>query len=343
MTRQHALNFAIGLIGALVFLLVNAPLPWLFGPMVACLIAALLGVQLRAVKPLNEAMRTILGVAVGATVTVAFLQDLSSMWSTLILIPVMVAVIGLIGVPYFQKVWGYDWATSYYAAMPGGLQDMLLFGEEAGGNVRAMSLIHATRVLVIIMTLPFLLKMFWQADLSKPPGEAAASIPLDQIGIMILCGLFGWQIAKSLGMFGASILGPLILAAIAALSGILDHRPPAEAIWMAQFFIAITIGVKYAGITGAEIRKDIVAGLGFCGILILLTLIFVEFVHILNLAPPMESILALAPGGQAELVVLALIVGADMTFVVAHHLLRIFIVILGAPLFSRLFNPKPTD
>lgn len=343
MTWQHGITFVIGLIGALLFILISAPLPWLFGPMVSCLIAALLGVQLRAVKPLNEAMRTILGVAVGATVTVTFLHGLSEMWSTLILIPIMVALIGLIGVPYFQRVWGYDWATSYYAAMPGGLQDMLVFGEEAGGNVRAMSLIHATRVLVIIIALPFLLRIFWQADLSKPPGAAAASIPLDQIGIMIVCGLVGWQIAKRVGMFGASILGPLILAAIAALCGVLDNRPPAEAVWMAQFFIAITIGVKYVNITTAEIRKDVLAGLGFCGILIVLTLIFVEFVHVFDLAPPMESVLALAPGGQAELVVLALIVGADMTFVVAHHLLRIFVVILGAPIFSRLFNPKRTD
>lgn len=342
MMRPYLVTHGLGLIGALAFLYLNIPLPWLFGPMVACLIAALCGVRLRAVKPLNEAMRTILGVAVGATVTVAFLQDLSSMWATLLLIPVMVAVIGFVGVPYFQRVWGYDWATSYYAAMPGGLQDMLVFGEEAGGNVRAMSLIHATRVLVIVIALPFLLKILWQADLSNPPGAAAASIPPLQIGIMIVCGLFGWQIAKRVGMFGASILGPLILAAVAALSGMLDQRPPAEAVWMAQFFIAITIGVKYVGITTAEIRKDVLAGLGFCGILIVLTLIFVEFVHVLDLVPPMESILALAPGGQAELVVLALIVGADMTFVVAHHLLRIFIVILGAPVFLRLFNPKRT-
>ena len=34
------------------------------------------------------------------------------------------------------------------------------------------------------------------------------------------------------------------------------------------------------------------------------------------------------------------IVGADMGFVVAHHLLRIFFVILGAPVMARLFAPK---
>jgi uncharacterized membrane protein AbrB (regulator of aidB expression) len=52
----------------------------------------------------------------------------------------------------------------------------------------------------------------------------------------------------------------------------------------------------------------------------------------------METLLAFAPGGQAELTVLALIVGADMAFVVAHHVLRIFSVILGAPIAARVLR-----
>lgn len=343
MSLAHLYTFIVGLIGVVVFLGLGLPLPWLFGPLTGCLIAALLGIQMHAVKPLNDAMRTILGVAVGATVTVAFLGDLVGMWRTLILTPFLVLAIGVLGIPYFQKVWGYDWATSYYSTMPGGLQDMLIFGEEAGGNVRAMSLIHATRVLVIVIALPFLLRQFWDVDLSRPPGAAATSIAPLQLVIMAFCALAGWQIAKRFGMFGASILGPLILTAIASLMGILNHRPPAEAVWAAQFFIGITVGVKYVGITTQEIRRDIVAGLGFCGILIVLTIGFVGLVQALNLAPPMETILAFAPGGQAELVVLALIVGADMTFVVAHHLLRIFIVILGAPVFARIYRAAPRN
>lgn len=338
MSRPHLNTFVIGLIGALAFLYLGLPLPWLLGTLLACLIAALCGVRMKAIKPLNEAMRTILGVAAGATVTVSFMHTLADMWATLLLIPIMVLAIGLIGVPYFHRMWRYDWATSYYGAMPGGLQDMLVFGEEAGGNVRAMSLIHATRVLVIVGVLPFLLKFVWDADLSNPPGVAAETLALNQILVMLFCGLVGWQAAKAIGMFGASILGPLILTAIASLLGFLQVRPPAEAVWAAQYFIAITVGVKYVGITGAEIRRDILSGLGFCAILLVLTIIFVQFIFAFDLAPPMEAILAFAPGGQAELVVLALIVGADMSFVVAHHVLRIFIVILGAPIFARLLK-----
>lgn len=331
-----SLGFAA--LGVLAFHQLGLPLPWLLGPIFACLIAALVGIPMRSNKLLGDGMRTILGVAVGATFTTTLLASMGAMWPTLLMIPVMVAAIGAVGVPYFQRLWGFDFATSYYSSMPGGFQDMVLFGEEAGADVRALSLIHATRVMVIVVALPFLLRWAWDADLSNPPGAPAASIPLSQLALMVFCGLAGWQIAKRLGMFGASILGPLILAAAFALVDILHYRPPAEAIWAAQFFIGMSVGSKYAGVTMSEVRTYVTAALGFCVVLLVLTVVFAEVIHVLGLAPAMETILAFAPGGQAELTVLALIVGADMAFVVAHHVLRIFVVILGAPLFARLFR-----
>lgn len=331
-----AWTFAIALVGVAVFHLVDLPLPWLLGPIFACLIAALAGIPLRGIVRLNDGMRTILGVAVGATLTPAVLATIPQMWPTMVLMPLMIVCIGLLGVPYFQRLWQYDFPTAYYAAMPGGLQDMLLFGEQAGGNVRTLSLIHATRVGMIVVTLPFVLKGIWEADLSNPPGIPLTTVPPLDIGLMIACALFGWWAALKVGMFGASILGPLIVTAAITMAGFLENRPPAEAIWAAQFFIGMTIGSKYSGVTMAEVRRDLAAGAGFCCILIALTLVFVEAIYALGLAPGMEALLAFAPGGQAELTVLALIVGADVAFVVAHHVLRLFVVILGAPIAAKI-------
>jgi membrane AbrB-like protein len=314
------------------------PLPWLLGPIAACLVAALFRVPLKGIGWLNDGMRTVLGVAVGATLTPAVLATFPSMWVTLVLVPVMVLCIGLVGIPYFRRVWGYDMPTAYYATMPGGLQDMLIFGEEAGANVRTLSLIHATRVMVIVVALPFILSVIWQADLTNPPGVPAATVPLRELAIMVACALLGWWGAKRVGLFGASILGPLILTAGVTLADGLHYRPPAEAIWAAQFFIGMTIGSKYAGVTLAEVKRDLAAGLGFCVLLIALTVVFVEAIYGLGIAPGMETLLAFAPGGQAELTVLALIVGADVAFVVAHHVLRLFVVILGAPIVARFWG-----
>jgi membrane AbrB-like protein len=339
--KRILVTHGVAAIGVLVFHLAGLPLPWLLGPITACLLAALAGVRMKGIPLVNNAMRSILGVAVGSTFTVALVVSMAGMWTTLALVPVMVFMIGLLGVPYFQRLWGFDFATSYYSAMPGGLQDMLLFGEEAGGDVRALSLIHATRVMVIVVALPFILKGYWGVDLSNPPGVPASTLPMSQLALMVLAGLAGWQIAKAVGLFGASILGPMIFAGILALTGILQHRPPAEAVWAAQFFIGMTVGTKYAGVTGEEVRRDVAAALGFCVILLILAAIFVEVIHWFELAPPMEALLAFAPGGQAEMTVLALIAGADMAFVVAHHVLRIIVVIVGAPLAARFFKQQP--
>ncbi|MEP2640416.1 AbrB family transcriptional regulator [Roseobacter sp.] len=339
--KAVTIAFVVAGIGVAVFLKLQLPLPWLLGPICACLLAALLRVPLAGVASVNDGMRTILGVAVGATLTPTVLASLPAMWPTLALVPVMIIAVGCVGVPYFQRLCGYDFPTAYYATMPGGLQDMILFGEEAGANPRTLSLIHATRVLVIVASLPFLMKGIWAADLTRAPGAPATSIPLIELGVMTVCAIVGWRLAKWAGMFGASILGPLIVAAVCAMTGLLHHRPPAEAIWAAQFFIGMGIGCKYAGVTLAEVRKDLVAGLGFCALLILLTVVFVEVIYNLGLASGMEALLAFAPGGQAELTVLALIVGADVAFVVAHHMLRIFMVILGAPVAAKLFNAPP--
>ena len=128
------ITLLIGLAGVAVFKLAHLPLPWLLGPMFACLTGALLKVRLAAWAPASHAMRTVLGIAIGATITPALLSQAGSMIVSVLMVPLFILCIAVMGFPLFRKVYGFDPATSYYAAMPGGLQDMLLFGEAAGGG-----------------------------------------------------------------------------------------------------------------------------------------------------------------------------------------------------------------
>ncbi|WP_255471003.1 AbrB family transcriptional regulator [Paracoccus sp. M683] len=325
-------------LGTAVFWWLGLPLPFLFGPMFACLAAALLGAPLRGVKPVSQAARTILGVAVGASITPAVIGQLPDMIGSVAFVPLYVAAIGLVGVPYFHRLCGYDLPTAYFAAMPGGLQDMVMFGEEAGANVRALSLIHATRVLVIVTIVPAVLIFVFDNPLSQPIGAAAADLPWTELAIMAAAAIGGWKLGERVGLFGAAILGPMIVTAILSLSGVIEHRPPREAILIAQFFIGIGIGVGYVGVTLNELRRDVLAGLVFVVILALLAFIFTEIVVQLGFASPIEGFLSFAPGGQAEMTVLAIVAGADLGFVVVHHLMRITLVILGAPVVAALFG-----
>jgi uncharacterized protein len=326
---------AIGLAGVAATGAAGLPLPWLLGPMFACLAAGLAGVPVAGFAPVTRLMRTVLGVAIGASITPALYSRLPAMAGSVALVPVFVLAIGLVGYPYFRRLCGLDRVTSYYAAMPGGLQDMLVFGEEAGGDVRALSLIHATRVLAIVSLMPFLLQGVWGLDLSSRPGLDASEVPLSEMVLMAVCAIAGWKGGERIGLFGATILGPMILTAAASLSGLLAHRPPAEAILAAQFFIGLTVGTKYRGLTLRELTRTVLAALGYCGILVLFSAVASFAVVRLGMAPAQEALLAFAPGGQGEMAILAIVAGADIAFVVTHHLVRMVVVILGAPIFAR--------
>ena len=67
-------------------------------------------------------------------------------------------------------------------------------------------------------------------------------------------------------------------------------------------------------------------------------MVFIELIVHLGLAPGLDAFLAFLPGGQAEMIVIAIIAGADLAYVVSHHLLRIVLVILLAPIVARLFR-----
>lgn len=331
-----ALTFLVAGLGSLGFVLFGLPLPFLLGPLAACLIAALAGMKLTGAGQFGLFMRTFLGVAVGASITPELIGHVPDIALSLMFVPLFIATIAAVGYPLLRYVFKFDPVTAWYSAMPGGLQDMLVFGEEAGGDPRALSLIHATRVVVLVSIAPVMIAMIYGLDLSAPPGAPISSLPVSQIVIMALAGLIGWKVAERVGLFGASILGPMILTTILSLTGVVQSRPPAEVIQVAQFFIGIAVGVKYVGITRLEVRTNIFAGLVYSLLMALVSLVFFEIIFQLGLAPSLDALMAFLPGGQAEMVVIAIIAGADLAYVVTHHVLRILIVVLLAPVVAKV-------
>ena len=55
---------------------------------------------------------------------------------------------------YLRKVARLDPLSAFFCATPGGLGKMAILGDRAGGDLRTISLVHATRILLIVVTVP---------------------------------------------------------------------------------------------------------------------------------------------------------------------------------------------
>jgi hypothetical protein len=290
------------------------------------------GLPVTRPKPLSIPMRATLGVAVGSAYTPALLDRLGGMASSLLLlIPFMVVIIGL-GMLFYERVGKFDRPTAFYAAVPGGLTDMTAMAEDSGANVRAIILVQASRILVIVFALPLWLQ--WHDGLAV--GQAFATRvrladmwPFDFV-VLGLMGWGGWWMAQRIGMAGAPIVGPMLASGTAHALGFTLAKVPLEVLVVAQISVGTMLGCQFRGLTLREFTGTMTWGIAYALFLLVLTGGMASLVSGLTGFDPVSVLLAFAPGGQTELNLLAYVLGLDVAYVALHHLMRLAIVILGA-------------
>ena len=337
------ITLALGALGGWLASMTQLPLPWMIGSMVATTIAALAGLRLAMPPKLRSVMVAVLGVMLGSGFSPEILARFGEWLISLLLVVGYIAVAAAVCQFYLRRVTGYDRTTAYFCAMPGGLTEMMLAGEELGGDTRIISLIHASRILIVVLILPFAFQLFLGYDPTGRPaaGQAIASLaPIDLI-ILGSCALFGYILASVLRLPTAAVTGPMLLSAAIHLAGWTDAKPPSELVTVAQVVMGAFIGVRFTGTGLALVGRTMVVALGSTMILIAVTLVFSVAVHWLTDLPVAALVLAYSPGGLAEMSLIALALGLDGAFVASHHIVRILVVVLAAPAAFRLFGrPK---
>jgi uncharacterized protein len=326
------LGFAIGVSGALAFLYLRLPLPWFLGSLTFCLVASVLNAPIARPRVLSTSMRAVLGVAVGTAFTPALLGHVGGMLGSLsMLVPFMILVM-VTGTVFFERYARFDRPTAFFCAVPGGLTDMVTMAADAGANARVVTLIQATRIVMIVFLLPFWLQ--WAGGFTigaaLPPGAKLADLLFVDAIVLVALGWVGWRLAARLGLAGAPLVGPMLLSGLAHAAGLTTARVPVEVLILAQVSIGIMLGAQFRGLRLAEFSTTIIWGIAFSIVLVIATAIVALLVSRITGFDSTSVLLAYAPGGQTELNLLAYILGLDAAFTALHHLLRLAVVIFGA-------------
>ncbi len=336
-----ALGFLVGVAGAWFFILVNLPLPWFLGSLTACIVASVAAAPIERPEQLSVPMRAVLGVAVGAAFTPELLTRFGSMATSLaLLFPFMIAII-VLGMLFFERIARYDRPTAFFCAVPGGLTDMVTMAADAGANPRTVTLIQATRIVLIVFLLPFWLQWVGGVAIATvPPGAVRLHqfLLVDAV-VMIALGWIGWRAAEHIGLAGAPLVGPMILSGLAHALGLTAAKIPLEVLIFAQITLGILLGAQFRGLTWKEFSSTMLWGAGFSVILVIATGLIALLVARITGFDSTTVLLAYAPGGQSELNLLAYILNLDVAYTALHHLVRLAIVIFGAQIVFKA-NPK---
>ena len=330
----------IGTLGGLIFAILKLPLPWMLGAMVFVTVAAVSGIPVLLPFMLRQSMVVFIGVLLGSQFTPELINQIGS-WLISVIAMLIYGIIAMyLVLNYLRKLGNYDPITAYFSAAPGGLNDMTIIGGEMGGDDRIIALTQASRVLLVVMTIPFLFRIFggYEAPQGLLPEGQGFDLPFREWCIIGICVTLGPFLAKKLKLPAAFLLGSLILTAIAHIAGWSNTSPPTGLVAAAQVILGTAIGCRFTGTDYGEIIRAIRISLGSTFIL-MSTAVGAGFLLSGITGLPWYLItLAYAPGGLAEMSLIAFGIGQDVPFVATHHLCRIGMVILLAPLAFKLIK-----
>jgi membrane AbrB-like protein len=325
---------AIGVAGGALFQALTLPLPWMLGAMFAVTAAALAGVRVRLPPQLRSGLITVLGLMLGASFTPAVFSRFGEWLVTLAGLALCTLAMGVAGWIWFRRVAGFDPATAFFAAAPGGFNDMVLVGGAMGGDDRAIALTHAIRVFLVVFTIPVWYRL--HGDLMTPAGAASYVGVLDvqplDYAILAACAVAGAFVGRWLRLPAAFLLGPMALSAAVHLGGLTGSAPPTLLVSAAQVVLGTTVGCRFAGVPlsliGRTIRHAVASSVVMIAVAVGCAVAVDHFVDL----PVTAVILAYAPGGLAEMSLVALALSVDAAFVAAHHIARIVMIVTCAPL-----------
>ncbi len=342
---RFALALLLGCAGGWLFVQARLPLPWMLGSMVVCTAAALLRWPVAAPPVIRPPMTMVIGVMLGASFKPDVVAQLPNWIPTLIGLVLFMLTCAVACVGYFRKVAGFDPITAFFAGMPGGLLEMVTLGEEKGGDARIIALIHSARILLVVMTLPFIVQWIGGVPVSgnRVAGPSLMQTPLSAELILLACGIAGIVVGHWLRLPAKFLLGPMLVSAIVHVSGLSDSVPPFEIVNAAQLILGITIGCRFVGTPPRSILRVLALSVGSTVILLSLTLSFAWLVATVSVHGHVPLILAYSPGGLAEMSLIALALHTEVAFVAAHHIIRVFLVMITAgPLFGIIIGRRGT-
>ncbi|WP_228197984.1 AbrB family transcriptional regulator [Poseidonibacter antarcticus] len=328
----------ISSIGSVLFIYLSLPLPWLLGAIFASSILMRFdNLPTKTPKPFSSPARILIGLTIGGAFTPEILQFIDVYIFSLILVIPFTIITIICGMYYYQKVLNFDKKTSFLSSMPGGVIEMVIIGEEIKADISKITLVQSSRLLFIVISLPFIIQYIFNIDISgnKVLTTPIANVNISELAILIIIGYIGAISAKKLHISAAYLIGPMILSILIHASGYMHTTIPDELLKFVQVVFGTIIGFTFKGVKLETIIKTLIATLGHFVILAIISSTFITIVYFSFDFPLLSILLAFSPGGQAEINLIAILVAANIPYITLHHIVRLFIVMNIAPIFAK--------
>jgi uncharacterized protein len=324
---QLGLSATVALAGGALAQWAGLPLAWLMGAMLAVATLSLLSGQARPQPSgLRRLAQGCIGLALGLLLTPSVLREIGAVGHLVAVGALTALALSVLAAPVMQRLSGVDGPTAIYAVALGASAEMSMQAQRAGADGAAVASAHALRIVLVTTSATALAWGLGHPAAPLPGLVTAADLALPWLaGLMVAGVLVAWGLQR-LHTPNPWLLGPLIVGSLFATQWGAGRLPPPVLV-AAQVVIGWALGQN---LTRDFFRRAPVwllwSGAVTLGILALCMAAACALAWLSGM-PLMAAFIAMAPGGMAEMGVIAKAFGLAAPTVTAFHLARILLTV----------------
>ncbi|MDA1325208.1 MAG: AbrB family transcriptional regulator [Proteobacteria bacterium] len=319
---------AIGVPAGFLFAWLDTPIPWMLGPMIAVASVNLMGLRVYAVPFGRQMGQVILGSAVGLYFTPTVVVALGANFGVILLATLSAFVIGGLGALVMSRVSGIDQKSAFFASIPGGSMAMANLASRYGASIPPVAVAQSLRVSIVILVVPFALTY------GGIPLDISAYKPDLPFNLWIFiswlaAGAVLGGVTEKFNFHNGYMLMPIFFGAALTIGGVELSAVPGWTTDFAQLMFGLTLGERYEKAFFARHKMFIPFALvNAFFIMTASAAVGVGLCWVFDL-PLSTMIIATAPGGMAEMTIVAQALQIGVPTVIAFHVFRVIVVNMG--------------
>lgn len=335
---QVAGTLLAGLCAALLMEVVQAPLPWMIGPLVLVSGLSILGMPTAVFVPMRNGAQLTMGAALGMYFTPDVVAAMGSI-AWVIWLALMWAFFSswIVGV-WFYRVLSRSTrrgsresmtATAYFAASVGGAAEMTLAADRQGGQADLVAAAQSVRVVLAAIAVPVAMQLLGvRGSDIQAINASQASFP----GLLALFAIAAAGVGAMLATQRPSpwFLGPLLAVAVFTAAGLPRAPIPSWLSHGAQLVIACSLAVRFRRqfLTAAPVWM---AAVLTSSLFLLVAGSVVAWLLALSSGIPAATlVLGFAPANTTEMALTAKNLQLGVAIVIAIQVCRMAVVLLAA-------------
>ena len=339
-----------GGVGALADL-AGVALPWLIGPLVATAAIGLCGVALRPPAWIRKTGQMVAATAIGLSFSPEIVAMLAGYIDVMIITAAASMLASILIARVIARAAHVSFQTAYFSCLPGGVAEMSVLAERYGGETALVALAQSLRIVLVVLSVPVALVALSETYEAVQATVAHRPLDLPALALMLAAALAVALVFERVRVMNAWFLGGLVVGAAIALAELPASHVPFEMVDAAQVMIGCALGARINRGIVTRLRNFLPAAILSTALLILFNVAMAWLTALWTGIDVPALVLAVAPGGVAEMSITAKALHLAVPLVTAFHLVRVLMIILcSAPVYrgtlwigERLTRRRPAE